>query len=491
MATHTPYAIESSAPTSNSGPGTKRTPPVITRPPYSHTLAVLQEIQAAGEGYLAVGRFGWRVLQRLWNITPAHFDEVALTYLHAQTPALQQHTLLTVATANLHDVKNLSAFLSSLLQEAEEASPVCLGFLAGCSHASEGCPFGHPKATAGWKLLQKRWHVGMLDFDYLVLNRLLLKPRRMQDEVLRCLACMKLREVRNVSALLASTLRQCEGRSGGAPAKPLPVGKAVVVRCGPAVLDDTASDSSTVGSPSGKDPETSSDECGAFLDDSGRSTPGLSDEPPTPTPRSPLLPPAGTPLPPPRGAQPEAGPPAAVAQPVPGTAAVLRLLRLGQAAPSPAIGWDALHRLWGLSPAHFAPAALSALGSRSALDQEHILLSMAAMDLRRAPDHSRLLTAAMNNTTPRPVCWRHLAGLCQNLTACCFQHPMFVPAWDQLCQHGVTYAHIEYAVLNFLLLQAPAVQQRVLTELLAHPALDPDLVSQMLLHLIERVLSLQ
>lgn len=66
--------------------------------------------------------------------------------------------------------------------------------------------------------------------------------------------------------------------------------------------------------------------------DSGRSTPGLSDEPPTPTPRSPLLPPAGTPLPPPRGAQPEAGPPAAVAQPVPGTAAVLRLLRLGQAA---------------------------------------------------------------------------------------------------------------------------------------------------------------
>eukprot|EP00667_Euglena_gracilis_P018765 EG_transcript_19981 len=212
LLTHTPYAIPT--PTTPAGAEPQKRPrpaPVINRAPFSRTLAVLQEVQVLGKGFHEVPRLGWRVLQRLWHLTPDDFDAIALAHLSAQPGFVQQHVLLVLATTSVKAVKNLSAFLRSLIREVGERAPVCLGFIAGCCQRDTGCPFVHPTLAPGWQLLQDRWRLGWLDFDYLVLNSLLLKPQAKQDQVLRRLAGMKVRSVRNPSALLASIIQQCEG----------------------------------------------------------------------------------------------------------------------------------------------------------------------------------------------------------------------------------------------------------------------------------------
>eukprot|EP00667_Euglena_gracilis_P016087 EG_transcript_16801 len=211
MVTHTPYAIPAPQAVEGAEPQKRPRPaPVINRAPFSRTLAVLQEVQVVGKGYHEVPRLGWRVLQHLWHLTPEHFDTIALAHLGTQPGFVQQHVLLVLATTSVQAVKNLSAFLRSLIREVGEKAPVCLGFIAGCCRGT-GCPFVHPTLAPGWQLLQERWQLGWLDFDYLVLNSLLLKPQAKQDQILRRLAGMKVQNIRNPSALLASIIRQCEG----------------------------------------------------------------------------------------------------------------------------------------------------------------------------------------------------------------------------------------------------------------------------------------
>eukprot|EP00667_Euglena_gracilis_P002279 EG_transcript_2279 len=170
------------------------------------------------------GAVGWEALQQLWNISPTHFDSAVLSYLHMKPQYLQQHILLTFATTNLTHVKNLSAFLSCVIQKLETPSPLCLFFLADCCH-TEGCKFLHPDATAGWQVLWKNWQVGLQDFDYLVLNSLFQKPLPMQEDILGHLSNMKLKNINNLSALLSSVIQQHEKTqpAGARRSKAIPI----------------------------------------------------------------------------------------------------------------------------------------------------------------------------------------------------------------------------------------------------------------------------
>eukprot|EP00667_Euglena_gracilis_P018863 EG_transcript_20112 len=216
-----------------------RRPPAVTRPTASPTQAVLREVSAAGPGYFAVPSLGWDVLHRLWGLTAAAFDATALARLGLQPPFVQHHVLLMLSTTAVAAVRNLSAFLSCLVQSVSERVPVCLGFIAGCCHKDRGCPFAHPARVPAWDLLQERWQVGWPDFNYLVLNALLLRPEAQQAEILHSLVRMKLKRVRNPSALLASVIGHHPGKPRwpkvGPPPSPASAGAAT--RGGPATAD--------------------------------------------------------------------------------------------------------------------------------------------------------------------------------------------------------------------------------------------------------------
>eukprot|EP00667_Euglena_gracilis_P016841 EG_transcript_17668 len=218
--THSPYAILPMETPTDKPMAKQRQPPTISRPPFSHTLAVLQEVQAVGADYFASPRLGWRVLRRLWRLTPADFDAGCLAHLSVQPPFVQQHVLLVLATTALRGLHNVSAFLRRLIPDVGERLPVCLGFLAGCCQRAKDCPFAHPPIVPAWQQLQERWQVGWLDFDYLVLNSLLLRPEATQDAILRHMARMKLKSVRNPSALLASIIQQFHGPTDLLTARP-------------------------------------------------------------------------------------------------------------------------------------------------------------------------------------------------------------------------------------------------------------------------------
>eukprot|EP00997_Jenningsia_sp_PLL12_P006479 NODE_3028_length_827_cov_65.272494_g2515_i0.p1 GENE.NODE_3028_length_827_cov_65.272494_g2515_i0~~NODE_3028_length_827_cov_65.272494_g2515_i0.p1 ORF type:complete len:189 (-),score=44.92 NODE_3028_length_827_cov_65.272494_g2515_i0:261-779(-) len=63
---------------------------------------------------------GWDLLEQRWGITFRDFDFTVLNYL-SKKPTTHQDAILTdLADANLRSVKNLSAYLSSVIQKAEQ-----------------------------------------------------------------------------------------------------------------------------------------------------------------------------------------------------------------------------------------------------------------------------------------------------------------------------------------------------------------------------------
>eukprot|EP00667_Euglena_gracilis_P031250 EG_transcript_44962 len=99
--------------------------------PFSRTRAVVQEIEAFGDGWASSSQFAWEVLHKLWGLQPSSFDHAVLLKLAAQPTHLQQHLLLMVATMDVRKVKNPSALLNTLISECAATTPVCLAHLAG------------------------------------------------------------------------------------------------------------------------------------------------------------------------------------------------------------------------------------------------------------------------------------------------------------------------------------------------------------------------
>eukprot|EP00668_Euglena_longa_P017307 GGOE01021690.1.p1 GENE.GGOE01021690.1~~GGOE01021690.1.p1 ORF type:complete len:355 (-),score=83.68 GGOE01021690.1:1160-2182(-) len=173
-------------------------------------LAFLRAEHAMGWSSSPPQDLGWRALKELWGITPSHFDATILSFLQRKSPAVQQHLLLAFCTTNLTNVKNLSAFLSFTLHQLREGPPVCLFYLAGCCPNCGSCEFQHPGPTPGWMTLYKRWSVTLQDFDYLVLNAVFQHSPAEQDLIMYRLARMKLKSIKNLSALLFSLIQQLE-----------------------------------------------------------------------------------------------------------------------------------------------------------------------------------------------------------------------------------------------------------------------------------------
>eukprot|EP00667_Euglena_gracilis_P017229 EG_transcript_18128 len=196
----------------------RRAPPPANAPtiaPQSRptfTLAVLQFLRAelTSSPTLPIEGLGWKAVQALWGLLPPHFDPVVLSHLALKPPPLQQQILLAFATANIATVQNPSGFLMRVLQTLEVGKPVCLLYLAGGCPRDSNCPFLHPGFSRGWQTLWTRWRARLEDFDYLVLNALFQQPVEQQNRILWRLASMRLKSVKNASALLSSIIQQAE-----------------------------------------------------------------------------------------------------------------------------------------------------------------------------------------------------------------------------------------------------------------------------------------
>lgn len=454
---------------------TNRAPVIKPRSFPCHTQAVLQHIQADELAFKEAVDFGWKVLQQQWNVNPDNVDTGALSYLRSKPSHLQQHVLLVLATTKLGNVKNLSAFLTTLILEMETAPPVCLGFLAGCCSEPGECLFSHPEFTNGWKVLWRRWKVSWQDFDYLVLNSLFQRTCAEQEEILKHLATMKLTEVHNLSALLSSVIE----RSTGAPSfsmgkgrrpqqwnmppvepatlpcrefspRPIPISEGSISiasttsRSDSDVVTSEAETVSQCGSPTNKlmnsfheswasiDSKTLSwadaleeeleagllpeYEPPAYMEPSSQTqSPAKSEEKLVASSSSPKKSAsrrlALTPAP---------APVQAPASKFPFIPAVLGVLQ-SVAAPPPTAGWEALRSLWNISFYHFDEVLLHSLAMASPVVQDQLLLTLAAMNLSEVEDLNAELCALLYNTT-QPLCWRFLLGSCPTGQPCAFHH---------------------------------------------------------------------
>eukprot|EP00668_Euglena_longa_P009351 GGOE01011284.1.p1 GENE.GGOE01011284.1~~GGOE01011284.1.p1 ORF type:complete len:522 (-),score=70.57 GGOE01011284.1:1534-3069(-) len=481
----------------------------------SHTMAVMQEIQVFGDGWASSSHFGWDVLHKLWDIQPDSFDHAALTKLATQPIHAQQHVLLTVATMDVRKVKNLSALMNTLISEFYITKPVCFAFLAGhCREA--GCVFFHPVKAPGWMTVEHKWQLSWLDFDYSVMNVLLQKPLAMQDKILWRFSLMRLRSIHNLSALLYSVISQCESlekpqpckhRQSHAASKPAMVlhgaTRPAVESCEVTTAELANLPINPSDPPSQHLPEcTSESECSASSNPETSAQAALL----SPLPHTPN---AFTAMPPatkvPMLVQQKYPDPSARTLPQPSGQAqssneqeqtntsgrcrsewIIQALHTSSA-PAPRVGWEVLRNLWGIGPFNFAPHALEALRKQSSTVQEHILLSIAAMDLDQPHDLTGLLQAALTHSQ-RPVCWRYLAALCPE-APCRFHHPPFVPGWNHLRSQGISHVHIEFAVLNVFFMLPVAKQEQILTQLADCHTLAAHTISGMMLHMVERSLN--
>ena len=190
----------------------------VTRNPTSScTTAVLQILQ---EGRPTDKNYGWEALQQIWNVGPWNLDGAVLACLSTKEPIFQEHTLLSFASIDLSNVKNMSAYLNCLLKEHDTSPQVCLYFLAGLCE-NHNCPWVHPVNTRGWNALRDNWNVTYKEMDYTVLNFLSKKSVDEQDDILASLAAMDLRSINNLSAYLSSMIHKYDSfQSGGSSTPP-------------------------------------------------------------------------------------------------------------------------------------------------------------------------------------------------------------------------------------------------------------------------------
>eukprot|EP00668_Euglena_longa_P026601 GGOE01033298.1.p1 GENE.GGOE01033298.1~~GGOE01033298.1.p1 ORF type:complete len:532 (+),score=109.05 GGOE01033298.1:227-1597(+) len=451
-----------------------------------------------------------------------------MTKLAAQPVHAQTHILLMVATMDLRQVKNLSALLNTLISEHNMAKPVCFAFLVEHCHKGDGCVFFHPMVAPGWMVLKRKWQLSWLDFDYPVMNVFLQKPLALQNKILIRFSRMRLRSINNLSAMLYSLISQVnrqmtqpfasvwEGVAAATQKHQLPQGAgqhtpmhidtgnnatemlmAVVKSAG---LPGCAIDQSfcpvsikrsTVGDPTPFDANANERQQADVCMQAGLLQP------------PPLCPRNAFAIP--RLAKAPAFATLTPHQPTPhqpldqhkrideqvqaqtlwscGTERVIHALFQASSAPPHQVGWEVLRSLWGIGKFHFTVSALEELHKQTLPVQEHILFSIAAMDLHQPHDLTGLLEAALAHCQ-RPLCWRYLAALCPEST-CHFHHPPFLPAWDRLLSQGISHVNIEYAVLNVFFMLPSEKQEQILNQLTRCPSLAAHTISGLMLQMVE------
>lgn len=130
------------------------------------------------------------------------------------------------------------------------------------------------------------------------------------------------------------------------------------------------------------------------------------------------------------------------------------------------LGWEALDRIWNVGPSSLDHAVLSTLITKPARAQEHILLSLAAIDLSNVKNLSAYLNCLVReHDGTRQVCLYFLAGLCTE-EKCTWVHPVNTRGWNALRDNwNVTYKVMDYTVLNFLCKKNIDEQDEILVSL--------------------------
>ena len=132
------------------------------------------------------------------------------------------------------------------------------------------------------------------------------------------------------------------------------------------------------------------------------------------------------------------------------------------------MGWEALRTLWNIGPEHFSQRLLWQLSEHSSIEQQQILLTLAASDVSKTPNLTAALRALMKQ--PHPLCWMSLAGLCPHAGpgegSCGYRHLQGSRGWDLLhSRWGITYRHLDCAALSLLATKPVDEQERLLCSL--------------------------
>eukprot|EP00906_Rhabdomonas_costata_P023149 RCo033327 len=107
---------------------------------------------------------GWAALREIWNIVPSDMDAAVLAELALKPALAQDELLLGFAAVDLSEIRNLSAYLTSVMKEHEAYPHVCLRSLVGLCEAGpaaeeggnggvgvSGCGLVHVlEGSAGW-----------------------------------------------------------------------------------------------------------------------------------------------------------------------------------------------------------------------------------------------------------------------------------------------------------------------------------------------------
>lgn len=149
---------------------------------------------------------GWVALRGIWNISPEDLDVPVLTLLTSFSQQKQNEILLSFATMDLNHVTNLSAYLTTFIQEHGKSGNLCFYFLAGLCDRAINCGGVHPENTLGWNTLRDRWGVTYRDFDFAALHYLAKQTTSDREDILLLFASRNLGVVKNPSACLSTIM---------------------------------------------------------------------------------------------------------------------------------------------------------------------------------------------------------------------------------------------------------------------------------------------
>jgi len=152
-------------------------------------------------------------------------------------------------------------------------------------------------------------------------------------------------------------------------------------------------------------------------------------------------------------------------------------------------GWEALWQVWGIGWESFDEAVLQYLQSKTAQQQEQIILKFASTELSTVQNLSAYLNSLIREHDQTPqVCIYFLAGCCAK-PECSYVHPCGTEGWDTLEERwGITFKQLDYNVLNYLA-KKPLHQQD--TILLSFASMDLTKVKNLSAYLSTVVLKFE
>lgn len=149
---------------------------------------------------------GWDVLGEAWGINPGDLDKRVCETIKELTVVQMNNSLLDLAASNLEEIRNLSAYLSCIIQEHKRSDHVCVLFLIGLCESSRQCGAVHPADTPGWNALLTRWNVSYREIDFAAITSICKHTFEVREGILHHFAGLNIGAIPNISSSLSKLI---------------------------------------------------------------------------------------------------------------------------------------------------------------------------------------------------------------------------------------------------------------------------------------------